>query len=178
MKETEVVVTAPHKTVAPTPLDEVTDKLKELEIPQNLEREIVIIGDLVFSVIKEHLALFSKDVVKLEPMDDLPSGIFPAAHYQVRLFIENDSLRVNEELSGWNDNDIYSTTLETLPPQFGLSLPKSSDYKIVFGEVGIDTSINMNLGPNNLPSKPVNFSVFNTTQNTISQIRQRIIHKF
>jgi hypothetical protein len=98
VKETEVVVTAPVKTVAPTPLDEVTEKLKELEIPQDLEREIVIIGDLVFSVIKEHLALFSKDVVKLEPMDDLPSGIFPAAHYQVRLFIENGRVLFTELL--------------------------------------------------------------------------------
>ncbi|MHA1973422.1 MAG: hypothetical protein ACTSW1_10540 [Candidatus Hodarchaeales archaeon] len=88
VRETEVVVTGTVKTKPIVSIDEVTQKLKELEIPPTMEREIVIIGNLVFSVIREHLTLFSKDVVKLEPMDDLPSGIFPAADYQVRLFID------------------------------------------------------------------------------------------
>jgi hypothetical protein len=98
VKETEVVVTEPVKTVTPTTLEEVSIKLKEIEIPDDMEREIIIIGSMVFSVIKEHLALFSKDVVKLEPMDDLPSGIFPAAHYQVRLFIEDGRVIFTELL--------------------------------------------------------------------------------
>ena len=98
VKETEVVVTAPVKTTPPTTLEEVSEKLKDLEIPNNLEREIIIIGNMVFSVIKEHLALFSKDVVKLEPMDDLPSGIFPASDYQVRLFLEDGRVIFTELL--------------------------------------------------------------------------------
>jgi hypothetical protein len=98
VKETEVVVTEPVKHVTPATLDEVSIKLKEIEIPDEMEREIVIIGNMVFSAIKEHLALFSKDVVKLEPMDDLPSGIFPAAHYQVRLFIEDGRVIFTELL--------------------------------------------------------------------------------
>ncbi|MFX1504902.1 MAG: hypothetical protein ACFFDC_02200 [Promethearchaeota archaeon] len=98
VKETEVVVTEPVKTITPTTLDEVSIKLKEIEIPDDMEREIIIIGSMVFSVIKEHLKLFSKDVVKLEPMDDLPSGIFPAAHYQVRLFIEDGRVIFTELL--------------------------------------------------------------------------------
>ena len=89
VKETEVVVTRQVDVRADTPLVEVTDQLKDIEIPSNLEREIVIIGNTVYSAIKEHLQLFSKDVVKLEPMDDLPAGLFPASQYQVRLFIEN-----------------------------------------------------------------------------------------
>ncbi|MFW9903058.1 MAG: hypothetical protein ACFFFH_01885 [Candidatus Thorarchaeota archaeon] len=96
--ETEVVVTEPVKTITPTTLDEVSIKLKDIEIPDDMEREIIIIGNMVFSVIKEHLKLFSKDVVKLEPMDDLPSGIFPAAHYQVRLFIEDGRVIFTELL--------------------------------------------------------------------------------
>ncbi|MFX1422107.1 MAG: hypothetical protein ACFFB2_07265 [Promethearchaeota archaeon] len=98
VKETEVVVTEPVKVITPTTLEEVSIKLKDIEIPDNMEREIIIIGNLVFSVIKEHLALFAKDVVKLEPMDDLPSGIFPAADYQVRLFIENGRVIFTELL--------------------------------------------------------------------------------
>ncbi len=97
VKETEVVVTEPVKTETVT-VEEVTSKLTDLEIPLNMEREIIIIGNTVFSVIKEHLALFSKDVVKLEPMYDLPSGIFPADHYQVRLFIENGRVLFTEML--------------------------------------------------------------------------------
>jgi hypothetical protein len=89
VKETEVVVTRQVDATSSTPLSVVTEKLKEMEVPSHLEREIVIIGNTVFSAIKEHLQLFSKDVVKLEPMDDLPAGIFPAAHYEVRLFIED-----------------------------------------------------------------------------------------
>jgi hypothetical protein len=98
VKETEVVVTEPVRSVTPTTLDEVSIKLKEIEIPDDMEREIIIIGNMVFSVIKEHLTLFSKDVVKLEPMDDLPSGIFPAASYQVRLFIEDGRVIFTELL--------------------------------------------------------------------------------
>ncbi|MHA1541966.1 MAG: hypothetical protein ACTSQH_03230, partial [Candidatus Hodarchaeales archaeon] len=88
VKETEVVVTRQVDARVDTPLVEVTDKLKDIEIPSHMEREIVIIGNTVYSAIKEHLQLFSKDVVKLEPMDDLPAGLFPASQYQVRLFIE------------------------------------------------------------------------------------------
>ena len=98
VKETEVVVTREVDSTPTTPLNVVTEKLKELDIPQNLEREIVIIGNTVFSVIKEHLQLFSKDVVKLEPMDDLPSGIFPASQYQVRLYIEKGEVQFVEML--------------------------------------------------------------------------------
>ncbi len=89
VKETEVVVTRQVDATSSTPLSVVTEKLKDMEVPSHLEREIVIIGNTVFSAIKEHLQLFSKDVVKLEPMDDLPAGIFPASHYEVRLFIED-----------------------------------------------------------------------------------------
>ena len=85
--QTEVEVTRVVKA-APTSIEEVTAKLRDLDIPPNMEREIVIIGNTVYSAIREHLKLFGKEVVKLEPMDDLPAGIFPADHYQVRLFME------------------------------------------------------------------------------------------
>ncbi|MFW9780069.1 MAG: hypothetical protein ACFFE8_14555, partial [Candidatus Heimdallarchaeota archaeon] len=85
--QTEVEVTRVVKA-APTSIEDVTAKLRDIEVPSNMEREIVIIGDTVYSAIKEHLKLFAKEVVKLEPMDDLPAGIFPADQYQVRLFME------------------------------------------------------------------------------------------
>ncbi|MCK4847486.1 MAG: hypothetical protein KAT16_00515 [Candidatus Heimdallarchaeota archaeon] len=98
VKETEVVVTRKVQATPATPLSEITEQLKNIEIPSNLEREIVIIGNTVYSVIKEHLQLFSKDIVKLEPMDDLPAGLFPASQYQVRLFIEKGRVQFVEML--------------------------------------------------------------------------------
>lgn len=98
VKETEVVVTEPETIQAIASLEEIKVKLKELEIPSNMEREIIIVGNVVFSVIKEHLALFSKDIVKLEPMNDLPAGAFPASDYQVRLFIDNGKVMFIELL--------------------------------------------------------------------------------
>jgi hypothetical protein len=98
VKETEVVVTRQVDATPATPLGEVTDKLRDIEIPSHMEREIVIIGNTVYSAIKEHLQLFSKDVVKLEPMDDLPAGLFPASQYQVRLFIEKGRVQFVEML--------------------------------------------------------------------------------
>jgi len=98
VKETEVVVTRQVDATPATPLSVITEQLKNIEIPPTLEREIVIIGNTVYSVIKEHLQLFSKDVVKLEPMDDLPAGLFPASQYQVRLFIEKGRVQFVEML--------------------------------------------------------------------------------
>jgi len=98
VKETEVVVTRQVDATPATPLGEITDQLKTIEIPSHLEREIIIIGNTVYSVIKEHLQLFSKDVVKLEPMDDLPAGLFPASQYEVRLFIKNGRVQFVEML--------------------------------------------------------------------------------
>jgi hypothetical protein len=75
------------KTVTAFSLKEVEEKLKELSEPPDMIREIVIVGDTVFSVIKEYLPLFDKEVVKLEAMSDLPEGAFPASDYETRILI-------------------------------------------------------------------------------------------
>jgi hypothetical protein len=68
-------------------LKEVEEKLKELSEPPDMIREIVIVGNTVFSVIKEYLPLFDKEVLKLEAMSDLPEGAFPASDYESRILI-------------------------------------------------------------------------------------------
>ncbi len=78
-------VTAPSQDL----VDKTIEKLKELDEPEGMQREIVIIGQSVFSAHKEYHKLFKKEVVKLDPMDDLPPGAFPANDYYARLFIEN-----------------------------------------------------------------------------------------
>ena len=70
-------------------IDKTVEKLKELDEPEGMQREIVIIGQSVFSAHKEYHKLFKKEIVKLDPMDDLPPGAFPANDYYARLFIEN-----------------------------------------------------------------------------------------
>ncbi len=87
VKSREVTVTAPTKPVVAFSLNDVENKLKELGEPEGMVREIVIVGDTVFSVIKEYLPLFDKEVVKLEPMSDLPEGAFPATDYETRILI-------------------------------------------------------------------------------------------
>ena len=85
-------VTKSTSSVAPPSqdlVDKTIEKLKELDEPEGMQREIVIIGQSVFSAHKEYHKLFKKEVVKLDPMDDLPPGAFPANDYYARLFIEN-----------------------------------------------------------------------------------------
>ena len=89
---TDVEVTRSTSSVAPPSqdlVDKTIEKLKELDEPEGMQREIVIIGQSVFSAHKEYHKLFKKEVVKLDPMDDLPPGAFPANDYYARLFIEN-----------------------------------------------------------------------------------------
>jgi hypothetical protein len=70
-------------------IEKTVEKLKELDEPEGMQREIVIIGQSVFSAHKEYHKLFKKEIVKLDPMDDLPAGAFPANDYYARLFIED-----------------------------------------------------------------------------------------
>ena len=87
--EVTVTTTAPkgYQPGASFSLKEVEEKLKELGEPPDMIREIVIMGDTVFSVIKEYLPLFDREVVKLEVMTDLPPGAFPASDYETRILI-------------------------------------------------------------------------------------------
>jgi hypothetical protein len=76
------------QTVAQSKVDEIIEKIKELEVPEGLQREIVIIGQQVFSATKEFHKLFQKEVLRLDPMSDLPDGAFPASDYYTRLYLE------------------------------------------------------------------------------------------
>ncbi len=83
----------------------------------------------------------------------------------LRLLIIDDSLSIDRSKSSWNNSDVYDYTFET----FSLSgeetgTPNAADYKIIFGDVGIDTSTSINISNNNFPTVPVNFKVINTTE--------------
>lgn len=90
-KKTEVLIakqTATPQNVSQTKIDAIIEKIKELEVPEGLQREIVIIGQQVFSATKEFHKLFQKEVLRLDPMSDLPDGAFPASDYYTRLYLE------------------------------------------------------------------------------------------
>jgi hypothetical protein len=82
-----------------------------------------------------------------------------------RLAFSNISqVSMNTERTGWTDPSVYSFDFD--PVTFlsikGSELP--SDYRIVFGDVGLTTSKDTSLGFVHLPAKAVNFKVFNVTQ--------------
>lgn len=82
-----------------------------------------------------------------------------------RLTLENAlDISINRAETGWNDPNVYSFDFETFTFLIYQGVENPSDYKIVFGDVGIATSKDTTLFGTNFPSKPVNFKVINTTQ--------------
>lgn len=75
---------------------------------------------------------------------------------------------VNEALSGYNHPGVYKPFFQQYKGGFVVGQQKPSDYKIVFGPVGTDTSTASGIDDfGNLipPPVPVNFKVLNTTEN-------------
>ena len=83
-----------------------------------------------------------------------------------RLHFNNvQNLSVNNSRTGWNDPGVYSFDFETFTYLIIKGIQNPSDYKIVFGDVGIATSKDTSFAGSTFPGKPVNFKVINTTQN-------------
>jgi len=87
-----------------------------------------------------------------------------------RLSVRNETLfGLNSLLSGWNvrsrPNGIENFGFKQYKFGFTIGLQKPTDYRVSFGSVGIDTSTAIVVGGVTRPSIPVNFSVFNTTEN-------------
>ncbi|MCC6395396.1 MAG: hypothetical protein IT282_00140, partial [Bacteroidetes bacterium] len=85
-----------------------------------------------------------------------------------RLLVNNErSFGVNADLSGWNRVGIYNFDFRQWKAGFLSGQQKPADYKVVFGPVGFDTStayvVRSFAQPR--PAIPVNFKVFNTSEN-------------
>jgi len=80
-------------------------------------------------------------------------------------FVNEERVRINQVLSQWSDPTIYS--FQFSPVQFltinGQQRP--ADYRFVFGEVGVATSVDTSISFLPLPSKEVNFQIFNLSEN-------------
>jgi len=83
-----------------------------------------------------------------------------------RLELDNvQAISLNKSKTGWNNTNLYSFDFETFTYLIIKGVENPSDYKIVFGDVGIATSKDTSFAGSTFPGKQVNFKVINTTQN-------------
>ncbi len=78
--------------------------------------------------------------------------------------VNEPQLVVNENLTRWGRDDIYGYTIQPFKYSRTLGVPRAADYRIDFGEVGIDTSTFAAISrTRELDAMPVNFTITNTT---------------
>ncbi|MHB1687299.1 MAG: fibronectin type III domain-containing protein [Ignavibacteriaceae bacterium] len=76
------------------------------------------------------------------------------------------SVKLDDSSSKWNDPNIPPFTFEKFVAPGGISGElRPDDYKVFFGNVGMDTSVNFTYAGTTFPAEPVNFRVLNTTTN-------------
>lgn len=82
-----------------------------------------------------------------------------------RLLFNNEKIvQLDKSKSKWNDPNVPPYVFEKFVfPSTPSGEQRPNDYKVFFGNIGIDTSIAFKLGPTTYPAKPVNFRVFNLT---------------
>jgi hypothetical protein len=84
-----------------------------------------------------------------------------------KLVLKNESkVSLNSALSSWNRKSVYSFQFQLWQSGFIFGLPKPSDYEIIFGPVGTDTSTSSQIVAGYTPPAiPVDFKVINTSDN-------------
>ncbi len=84
-----------------------------------------------------------------------------------KLAFQNESqVAINTEASKWNDPNVPSFVFEKyVAPAGVVGTERPNDYKVFFGNVGMDTSITIKYGSTTFLPKPVNFRVLNTSTN-------------
>ncbi|HWP82580.1 MAG TPA: hypothetical protein VNN76_07995 [Bacteroidota bacterium] len=88
-----------------------------------------------------------------------------------RLILQNEkTFGVNPALSGWNRTGVYDFDFKQWKGGAIIGLPKPADYKVIFGSANFDTStaytVRSPAGSTGFrPAVPVNFKVFNISEN-------------
>ncbi len=82
----------------------------------------------------------------------------------LRLFIKNDPLAEIDSLSGWNNQGIFQLGFQ-VPPPHPLDFSRRADYRLEVGVVGVDTSEYWIYQTIEMLPAPVNFKIFNITEN-------------
>jgi len=76
-------------------------------------------------------------------------------------FYNEDRVKINEETSGWNNEEIMNYVFEKLITRKTKGEERPNDYKLIFDEVGYGESVTFELDGAEYPGMPVNFKVFN-----------------
>lgn len=81
-------------------------------------------------------------------------------------FANEASVQLNQDLSKWNDAKVPPFVFEKfVAPSGPGGEERPNDYKIIFGAVGMDTSVGFKYEPLVFPAEPVNFKVLNVSTN-------------
>jgi hypothetical protein len=84
-----------------------------------------------------------------------------------RLALTNvEQVTLNTAKTGWNHPEVYSCGIDPVTFLSIKGTEKPSDYRVVFGDVGMGTSKDTTIGFIPLPGRTVNFKVINVTENT------------
>ncbi|HTX18577.1 MAG TPA: hypothetical protein VMG34_07945 [Bacteroidota bacterium] len=85
-----------------------------------------------------------------------------------RLTFNNaQSVELDSTSSRWNDPNVPSFVFEKFVAPGGISGElRPDDYRVTFGNVGVDTCVSFSYSGITFPAQPVNFRVFNTTTNS------------
>ncbi|MBM4161273.1 MAG: hypothetical protein FJ217_09270 [Ignavibacteria bacterium] len=84
-------------------------------------------------------------------------------------FVNESNVSLHTDLSRWSRPKIYPMTMQPFNIGAARGTARPADYKIIFGPVGTDTSLGyfpfapLPIFP--MPATPVNFKVYNTTEN-------------
>lgn len=83
--------------------------------------------------------------------------------FQLQL-INLDEMKLDSINSMWSHDSVYTFAIDRFRYSRTEGTPMPNDYQIDFGEVGIDTSVELEVSrTTTLPATPVNFTVTNTT---------------
>jgi hypothetical protein len=84
-------------------------------------------------------------------------------------FVNETNVSFNAQLSKWNRPNVYGMAMQPFNIGFGRGAARPADYRIVFGAVGVDTSLAYDpfapLPIFPMPAKAINFVVYNVSEN-------------
>lgn len=84
-----------------------------------------------------------------------------------RLILNNyeGNIALNPAKTGWNDPAVFGFKFDVFTYLLTKGIPNPSDYKIIFGNVGLSTSKDTTLSGTRFPTKAVNFKIINVNEN-------------
>ena len=76
-------------------------------------------------------------------------------------FVNEENVSINQAASGWNRDEVYPYDFSPVTFIGVKGEKRPNDYRVIIGELGMSASKDTSIGIYKLPSKSVNFKVFN-----------------